>query len=124
MSGRMMNELLGKIHFWLFFVGVNMLFFPMHFLGLDGMPRRIPDYPDAFAYWNHIATMGYGVMGLGVIAFFINLFVSLAAGRKAGDNPWGDGATTLELTLSSPPPYRSEERRVGNESGRTGRSRW
>src|SRR3546814_18430073 len=78
----MMNEFLGKVHFWLFFVGVNLLFFPMHFLGLDGMPRRIPDYPDAFAYWNHIATMGYGVMGLGVIAFFINLFVSLAAGRK------------------------------------------
>src|SRR3546814_5863349 len=65
------------------------------------MPWRIPDYPDAFAYWNHIATMGYGVMGLGVIGFFINLFVSLAAGRKAGDNPWGEGATTLEWTLSS-----------------------
>ena len=108
-SGRMMNEFLGKVHFWLFFVGVNLLFFPMHFLGLDGMPRRIPDYPDAYAYWNHIATMGYGVMGLGVIAFFINLFVSLAAGRKAGDNPWGEGATTLEWTLSSPPPYHQFE---------------
>src|SRR3546814_675736 len=108
-SGRMMNEFLGKVHFWLFFVGVNLLFFPMHFLGLYGMPRRIPDYPDAFAYWNHIATMCYGVMGLGVIAFFINLFVSLAAGRKAGDNPWGEGATTLEWTLSSPPPYHQFE---------------
>ena len=109
MSGRMMNETLGKIHFWVFFVGVNMLFFPMHFLGLDGMPRRIPDYPDAFAYWNHFATMGYGVMGIGVIVFFINIVLSLAAGRKAGDNPWGEGATTLEWTLSSPPPYHQFE---------------
>src|SRR3546814_8733682 len=82
MSGRMMNELLGKIHFWLFFVGVNMLFFPMHFLGLDGMPRRIPDYPDAFAYWNHVATMGYGVMAIGVVVFFINIFLSLARSEE------------------------------------------
>src|SRR3546814_1969349 len=95
----------------------------MHFLGLDGMPRRIPDYPDAFAYWNHIATMGYGVMGLGVIAFFINLFVSLAAGRKAGDNPWGEGATTLEWTLSSPPPYHQFETlpRISSCNGEYGR---
>ncbi len=109
MSGRMMNEFLGKVHFWLFFIGVNMLFFPMHFLGLDGMPRRIPDYPDAFTYWNHFATMGYGVMAVGVIAFFLNIAISLAAGRKAGDNPWGEGATTLEWTLSSPPPYHQFE---------------
>ena len=104
MSGKMMNEVLGQIHFWLFFIGVNVLFFPMHFLGLDGMPRRIPDYPDAFTYWNHVATMGYGIMGVGVIVFFINIFWSLALGRKAGNNPWGDGATTLEWTLPSPPP--------------------
>jgi cytochrome c oxidase subunit 1 len=109
MSGRMMNEPLGQIHFWLFFVGVNLIFFPMHFLGLDGMPRRIPDYPDAFAYWNHVASIGYLIMGAGVVVFFINIFVSLFAGKVAGNNPWGDGATTLEWTLSSPPPYHQFE---------------
>ena len=109
MSGRMMNEALGQLHFWLFFVGVNMLFFPMHFLGLDGMPRRIPDYPDAFAYWNHIASIGYMIMGIGVVLFFINIFWSLFAGKVAGNNPWGEGATTLEWTLSSPPPYHQFE---------------
>src|SRR3546814_6591504 len=59
MSGRMYNEFLGHLHFWVFFVGVNMLFFPMHFLGLSGMPRRYPDYPEAFAYWNKFASHGY-----------------------------------------------------------------
>jgi cytochrome c oxidase subunit 1 len=105
MTGRMYNELLGKIHFWIFFVGVNILFFPMHFLGLEGMPRRIPDYPDAFGFWNHIASIGYAVMAVGLLVFFVNLLWSLFRGPKAGDNPWGEGATTLEWTLSSPPPY-------------------
>jgi cytochrome c oxidase subunit I len=109
MSGREYNEFLGQLHFWTFFAGVNLLFFPMHFLGLDGMPRRIPDYPDAYAYWNHVATMGYGVMALGMVFFFVNVFWSLFAGRKAADNPWGEGATTLEWTLSSPPPYHQFE---------------
>src|SRR3546814_13660754 len=94
--GRMMNEAAGKIHFWIFFIGVNLIFFPMHFLGLDGMPRRIPDYPDAFTYWNHIASIGYAVMAVGMVFFFANLFWSLRFGRKAGANPWGEGATTLE----------------------------
>jgi cytochrome c oxidase subunit 1 len=109
MSGRHYNEVLGQLHFWVFFIGVNILFFPMHFLGLDGMPRRIPDYPDAFAYYNHIATAGYGIMLLGMAFFFVNLIWSLFAGKKAGDNPWGEGATTLEWTLSSPPPYHQFE---------------
>ncbi|GAA0455027.1 MULTISPECIES: cytochrome c oxidase subunit I [Sphingomonas] len=109
MSGKMYNELLGKLHFWVFFVGVNVLFFPMHFLGANGMPRRIPDYPDAFAYWNHIASIGYVIMAVGIVIFLINLVVSLASGRRAGDNPWGEGATTLEWTLSSPPPYHQFE---------------
>jgi cytochrome c oxidase subunit 1 len=109
MSGRMMNETLGKIHFWIFFAGVNLIFFPMHFLGLEGMPRRIPDYPDAYAYWNGIASFGYVVMAVGMLVFFINLAWSFKAGRIAGDNPWGEGATTLEWTLSSPPPYHQFE---------------
>ncbi|MEK6540497.1 MAG: cytochrome c oxidase subunit I [Pseudomonadota bacterium] len=105
MSGRMYSELLGQLHFWVFFIGVNVMFFPMHFLGQQGMPRRIPDYTEAYAYWNQIASIGYAIMGVGVVIFFINVFYTLFAGKKAGDNPWGEGATTLEWTLSSPPPF-------------------
>jgi len=106
MSGKMYSEALGQVHFWLFFVGVNILFFPMHFLGQQGMPRRYPDYPQAFAYWNKIATdYGYTLMAAGVLVFFVNIAWAFAAGRKAADNPWGEGATTLEWTLSSPPPF-------------------
>jgi cytochrome c oxidase subunit 1 len=105
MSGKMYNELLGKIHFFLMFIGVNVIFFPMHFLGLDGMPRRIPDYTPAFAHWNYVATVGYMITVAGVAIFFVNILWSLAAGKKAPDNPWGEGATTLEWTLSSPPPF-------------------
>ncbi len=109
MSGKMMNEFLGQLHFWVFFIGVNILFFPMHFLGLQGMPRRYPDYPDAYAHFNNIATIGYMIMAAGMAIFFVNLIWSLIAGKKAGDNPWGEGATTLEWTLSSPPPYHQFE---------------
>ncbi len=109
MSGRMLNEALGHLHFWLFFIGVNVLFFPMHFLGNSGMQRRVPDYPEAFAYWNGIASLGYVIMGVGVLVFFANLIWSLAAGRKAEGSYWGEGATTLEWTLSSPPPFHQFE---------------
>ena len=110
MSGKMYNELLGQLHFWVFFIGVNVLFFPMHFLGQQGMPRRYPDYADAYAHWNQIAsTWGYSIMAVGMLIFFVNLAWSLAAGRKAAANPWGEGATTLEWTLSSPPPYHQFE---------------
>jgi cytochrome c oxidase subunit 1 len=109
MSGRMYNELLGKLHFFLMFVGVNVIFFPMHFLGLDGMPRRIPDYTPAFAEWNKVSTIGYMITIAGVAIFFVNLLISLTAGRKAAGNPWGEGATTLEWTLPSPPPFHQFE---------------
>ena len=109
MSGRMYNEALGQVHFWTFFVGVNILFFPMHFLGLQGMQRRIPDYTDALRDWNYVASIGYVVMAASMVIFFVNLFWSLFAGRKAADSPWGEGATTLEWTLSSPPPYHQFE---------------
>jgi len=109
MSGKMYNEFLGQLHFWVFFVGVNVLFFPMHFLGLSGMPRRYPDYPAAFEYWNTVASHGYEIMTAGMGIFFINLIWSLAAGKKAPANPWGEGATTLEWTLSSPPPFHQFE---------------
>ncbi len=110
MSGRMLNEALGHAHFWLFFIGVNILFFPQHFLGLNGMARRVPDYTDAYAYWNHIeSTIGYGTMAAGMALFFLNVIYALLAGPKAPDNPWGEGANTLEWTLSSPPPYHQFE---------------
>jgi cytochrome c oxidase subunit I len=109
MSGRHLNEFLGHLHFWVFFIGVNVLFFPMHFLGNSGMPRRIPDYPEAFAFWNQIASTGYVIMGVGVLIFFVNVIWSLAAGRRAEGNYWGEGATTLEWTLSSPPPFHQFE---------------
>lgn len=109
MFGKMLNEALGQLHFWIFFIGVNILFFPMHFLGMDGMQRRVPDYNDAYANWNEIASFGYVVMAIGMVFFFVNLVWSLAAGKKAPDNPWGEGATTLEWTLPSPPPYHQFE---------------
>ena len=109
MSGRMYNEFLGHLHFWVFFIGVNVLFFPMHFLGLQGMPRRYPDYPNAFEHFNTVATVGYMIMIAGMAVFFVNLIWSLIAGKKAPDNPWGEGATTLEWTLSSPPPFHQFE---------------
>jgi cytochrome c oxidase subunit 1 len=109
MSGRMLSETLGQLHFWLFFIGVNIVFFPQHFLGLQGMPRRVPDYPEAQAYWNHISSLGYLVMLAGMVFFFVNIAYAFMAGRKAEDNYWGEGATTLEWTLSSPPPYHQFE---------------
>ena len=109
MTGKMYSEVLGQLHFWVFFIGVNVLFFPMHFLGLSGMPRRYPDYPEAFAYWNSIASHGYEILTVGVGIWFVNIAYSLMFGAKAEGNPWGEGATTLEWTLSSPPPYHQFE---------------
>ncbi len=109
MSGRHYSELLGQLHFWIFFIGVNVLFFPMHFLGNQSMPRRYPDYPEQFAYWNEIASIGYAIMAVGVLIFFVNIAWAFIAGRKAEDNYWGEGATTLEWTLSSPPPFHQFE---------------
>ncbi|MFQ5783548.1 MAG: cytochrome c oxidase subunit I [Alphaproteobacteria bacterium] len=109
MSGRQYPETLGKIHFWITFIGVNLTFFPMHFLGVAGMPRRIPDYPDAFAGWNMVASIGSYISFAGAIFFLYILWRTFAAGEKCADNPWGEGATTLEWTLSSPPPFHSYE---------------
>jgi cytochrome c oxidase subunit I len=107
MTGRMYPEKLGKLHFWITFIGVNVTFFPMHFLGLAGMPRRVPDYPDAFAGWNMVATLGSYISVLGVAVFLVVVYRTFTAGEKAGDNPWGEGATTLEWKLPSPPPFHS-----------------
>jgi len=109
MTGYMYNETIGKLHFWVTFIGVNLVFFPQHFLGLAGMPRRYIDYPDAFAGWNLISSYGSYISGLGVIIFFIGMVEAFTRKRVAGDNPWGAGATTLEWTLSSPPPFHQFE---------------
>ncbi len=106
-TGYTYNETLGKIHFWLTFVGVNVAFFPMHFLGLAGMPRRVADYPDAFAGWNYVSSIGAYIAGFGVIVFLVCMAEAFFAKRRAGDNPWGVGATTLEWMLPSPPPFHS-----------------
>jgi cytochrome c oxidase subunit 1 len=109
MTGRQYDETLGKIHFWLTFIGVNLAFFPQHFLGLAGMPRRIPDYPDAYAGWNMISSIGAYIAGASAIFFMYVVYRALIAGEKAADNPWGEGATTLEWTVSSPPPFHTFE---------------
>jgi len=83
MFGVNFNETLGKIHFWIMFIGVNVTFFPMHFLGLAGMPRRIPDYPDTFAYWNKIASFGSVMSGVGLIFFFGAVVYSLSYGEPS-----------------------------------------
>jgi cytochrome c oxidase subunit I len=87
------------------FVGVNLVFFPQHFLGLAGMPRRIADYPDAFADWNNISSIGSYISGFGVLIFLAGMAEAFIMKRRAADNYWGPGATTLEWTLSSPPPF-------------------
>jgi cytochrome c oxidase subunit 1 len=100
----MLSERLGKLNFWLMFVGFNLAFFPMHLLGLKGMPRRVYTYPaiSGWATMNLIATVGGVLLTLGVAVFLINFFLSRRSGAIAGDNPWN--ASTLEWATSSPPP--------------------
>ena len=109
MSGYAYSEFFGKLHSWLTFIGVNLIFFPQHFLGLAGMPRRYADYPDAFAGWNYISSIGSYISVVGLVVFLINLLYAFAKKRKAQQNPWGEGATTLEWTVSSPPPFHTFE---------------
>ncbi|MBL8566439.1 MAG: cytochrome c oxidase subunit I [Hyphomicrobiaceae bacterium] len=109
MTGYMYSDFWGKLHFWTTFVGANILFFPQHFLGLAGMPRRYADYPDGLAFWNKVSSYGSYITALGTLFFFIGVFVALARKQKVGENPWGVGATTLEWTLSSPPPFHQYE---------------
>src|SRR6187399_1493625 len=109
MSGYMYSETIGRLHFWFTFIGVNLVFFPQHFLGLSGMPRRYVDYPDAFAGWNLVSSVGSYISGFGVLIFIYGVIDAFVRKQQAADNPWGAGATTLEWTLPSPPPFHQFE---------------
>ena len=111
MFGVRYNAMLAGLQFWLMFIGANVIFFPQHFLGLNGMPRRYIDYPDAFALWNKVSSIGYLIVLASLLVFFLVLADSIIRRRKAvvdengNGNPWGPFATTLEWTLPSPPPF-------------------
>lgn len=109
MSGRQYPKFLGHLQFWLLFIGVNLTFFPMHFSGLAGMPRRYPDYPDAFAGWNMISSLGSYISGLSVLVFLMVIVRVFTSREPLANNYWGDGATTLEWTVASPPPFHTFE---------------
>jgi len=109
MSGKMYSEGLAKLHFWTFFVGANLTFFPQHFLGLSGMPRRIPDYPDVYAGWNYVSSIGSYIGAFSVLIFLLVVYRAFKAGKPCPANPWGEGAVTLEWTIPSPPPFHTFE---------------
>ncbi len=104
-TGYMYEDSIGRLHFWVTFVGVNLVFFPQHFLGLAGMPRRYVDYPDAYHGWNLVSSFGSYISGIGVLIFFYGMVRAFIRKERAANNPWGPGATTLEWTLPSPPPF-------------------
>ena len=107
--GYMYNSFLARVHFWTQFIGVNIIFFPQHFLGLAGMPRRYIDYPDVFAGWNLVSSWGAYLSTFSVGIFLYVVVDQFVKKRPAGANPWGEGATTLEWTLPSPPPFHQYE---------------
>ena len=109
MYGQPYPEAAGKLHFWLFFIGVNLTFFPQHFLGLAGMPRRYPDYPVAFAGWNYVSSVGALISGISTLVFFYILFKIFTGRQQLAANYWGEGATTLEWTVPSPAPHHTFE---------------
>ena len=109
MTGRQYPEILGKWHFWITMVGVNLTFFPMHFSGLAGMPRRIADYPDAFAGWNLISSMGAYISFSAALFFLYIVYRTFKSGEKLEPNYWGEGATTLEWSVPSPAPHHTHE---------------
>ncbi len=110
MTGKMYYEGLGKLHFWLTFIGTNLNFFPMHPLGLQGMPRRVASYDPEFAFWNVIASIGGFLLGMSTLPFLLNVISSWIDGKKAPDNPWR--AIGLEWLVSSPPPVENFEEQL------------
>lgn len=107
MSGKMIPEWCGKLHFITTFIGTNVTFFPQHFLGLAGMPRRYVDYPDAYAGWNYVSSVGSYITMASTLFFIAVVLYCIKRGKPAGNNPWGEGANTLEWTIPSPPEYHT-----------------
>lgn len=123
-TGKMYSETLGQVHFWTLFVGVNTTFFPQHFLGLAGMPRRIPDYADAFEGWNYVSSVGSIISVVATVIFLYVVYDMLVNQPVAAANPWGmpqfftstqeynngsQVATSLEWSVASPTPYHAFE---------------
>ena len=109
MSGYMYTEMIGKLHFWLTFIGVNIVFFPQHFLGLAGMPRRIADYPDAFAGWNYVSSIGSYISALGTLVFFFGVAHAFMRKEKAGRQSVGRGRDHARMdaaVAAAVPPVR------------------
>jgi cytochrome c oxidase subunit 1 len=105
----MYDERLGKLHFWISAIAFNITFFPQHFLGLAGMPRRIPDYALQFAEWNYISTVGAFLLGFSQLIFLWNIVKTIRSGEPAKEKQW-DGADSIEWThLPSPAPYHTFE---------------
>lgn len=109
MCGRQYNEVYGRIHFGITFLGVNLTFFPQHFLGLAGMLRRVVDYPNVFTSWNFISSVGAYVSVAGGLFFFFIIWDTVRRGQTVVGNYWGDGATSLEWTVVPPPPLLGKE---------------
>ena len=120
--GKTVNDFLGKIHFWTLFIGVNLTFFPQHFLGMAGMPRRIPDYPDAFSGWNAVSSFGSIVSVIATILFGYIIYETFSNDRISPNNPWetipyftsekeylgnSNSVNTIEWTLASPIPFHA-----------------
>jgi cytochrome c oxidase subunit 1 len=110
MTGKMYYEGLGKLHFWLTFIGANINFFPMHPLGLQGMPRRVASYDPQYLTWNVVASLGAFLLGMSTLPFLLNIISSWIDGKKAPNNPWN--AIGLEWLVSSPPPVENFEKQL------------
>ncbi len=109
-TGKMYSETAGKIHFWAMFIGANLTFFPQHFLGRQGMPRRYIDYPEAFAFYNYISSIGAFLSFASFVFFIVTIFYAMRKGAPSpAANPWNEHADTLEWTLPSPPPEHTFE---------------
>jgi cytochrome c oxidase subunit 1 len=106
-SGKLIPEWFGQLHFWTTFIGTNVTFFPQHFLGLAGMPRRYVDYPDAYAGWNYVSSIGSYITLVSTFFFIVGVLYYIKKGKQSPANPWGEGANTLEWTIPSPPEYHS-----------------
>ncbi len=110
MSGRQYPEWAGKLHFWMMFIGANITFFPQHFLGRQGMPRRYINYPEQFSLWNEVSSWGAFLSGFSLLFFIGVMWYTLTRGEKITENAyWGEHAETLEWTLSNPPPEHTFE---------------